>query len=219
VTNPQIYRNTMSFELYFVAMENKNSGFSQLKGFFVPLLGVMLVISGGLFLTRHLFEESLHESHDHSSHSGLHENGKAPDLKLFPLRGASLSSEKILRENKILLINFWASWCTPCLTEMPSLQKLWDRYGDKGLEMALVNIEENPEETIPRTNKRLKLRLPMYFDKNQALSKIFDVSALPHTVVLGRDGVVLFQERGERDWDQPDVHDQVENWLADPSTP
>jgi len=73
----------------------------------------------------------------------LHEGEKAPDVLLPNTKGDSLALSATLKNNKYVLIDFWASWCGPCRRAMPGLKKLYSKYHDKGLEIYSISLDEN----------------------------------------------------------------------------
>lgn len=119
---------------------------------------------------------------------------------------------------KLILINFWASWCESCLVEMPSLVKLRNAYVAQGLEVIPLNVDDNPAAVIPKMSEILKINFPIYVDIEQKLSQRFDVHGIPFTVVMRPTGEVLFLEAGERDWFSNEVQEQIKSWLNSPSS-
>lgn len=103
-------------------------------------------------------------------------------------------------KGKVVLINFWASWCEACMAEMPSIQKLYSSLQSEGLEVLAINVDENPENVIPKIVDDLELNFPIFMDTSGELSKFFDVVAIPFTIVAGRDQKIIWAESGERDW-------------------
>jgi len=135
-----------------------------------------------------------------------------PDFHLHaqgssPIRVSSL-------KKKVLVINFWASWCDSCLVEMPSLVRLREGIKDTSFEVIGVNVDENPETVIPRLKEKLKISFPLYGDTDQKLSALFDVHAIPLTVIVDRDRKILHVEAGERDWNSQDIREKIVQWLS-----
>lgn len=116
------------------------------------------------------------------------------------------------RQSKIRVMNFWASWCAPCMLEMPSLQRLHDAYRERGLEVLAVNVDEDAQ-AVDEAVKKLKLTLPLFSDADGTLGDLFQVEALPHTLILDSQGKILHQEIGDRDWMDDEMKKSVEAWL------
>jgi thiol-disulfide isomerase/thioredoxin len=115
---------------------------------------------------------------------------------------------------KVTMINFWASWCEACVQEMPSILKLRAAYHAKGFEIVAINLDEEPDKAIPRMIKKLKLDFPVYNDPEGKIAEIFDIHAIPLTVILDSNRKILMIENSELDWDSPEVRAKMEKWLS-----
>jgi len=135
-----------------------------------------------------------------------------PDFQLYAINKAPVPISSI--QSKVILVNFWASWCEACMSEMPSLVNLWGQYKDKGFQVVSVNVDENPELVMPRVAHYLHMRFPLFVDRGQKLSDLFDVHAIPLSVIMDSHRKILYIETGERDWTDPAVKQQLEKWLS-----
>src|SRR5437016_12117033 len=91
---------------------------------------------------------------------------------------------------KVVLINFWATWCAPCLAEMPELEKLQKEYQKRGLQIIGVSHPTDAAPAVIRTKRRLKVSYPLLLGDEKTLSQ-FEVSdVLPQTVIIDREGKV-----------------------------
>ncbi len=159
----------------------------------------------------------IHTAHEAShpeaprSASTLQVGADAPEFSLVAWPKGEKSSIAS-RTSKVRVINFWASWCGPCMLEMPSLQRLHDHYRDRGLEVLAVNVDEE-SSAIDAAAKKLHLTLPLFSDTEGALGDLFQVEALPHTIILDAKGKVLHREIGDRDWMDDEMKKSVEAWL------
>ncbi len=174
----------------------------------IPVAVISSVALGALSALKFGSSESL----DFQAHLDLDVGTALPDFPIERLGKPSVMISEM--DAKVILINFWASWCPACMVEMPSLAKLHASYKSQGLEIIGVNVDENPEIVIPRTVKRLALPFVMAVDSKGELSDLFDVHALPLTIILDRNRTILHIEAGERDWNANDVRTQMEQWLA-----
>ncbi len=99
-------------------------------------------------------------------------------------------------EGEVVLLNFWATWCPPCIAEMPSLQKLYDKYGDK-VQFYLVTDEDSGKvESFMQKNE---YTLPVYYTQDTP-PKLLHSRALPTTYILGKDGRIHVKETGSARW-------------------
>ncbi|MGZ3698075.1 MAG: TlpA disulfide reductase family protein, partial [Bdellovibrionota bacterium] len=115
---------------------------------------------------------------------------------------------------KVTLVNFWATWCEACMEEMPSILKLRGRFKDRGFEVVAVNVDENPEAVLPATLKQLGIDFPVYIDKEGQVAGLFDVHAIPLTVMINSSRKVLLVQDGERNWMDEDLLSKMEKWLS-----
>ena len=117
----------------------------------------------------------------------------APNFTLKSTTGANLRLSELRGE--VVMINFWATWCGPCRQEMPLLQKLYSRYRDVGFELLGVNID-GKNAKAKNMVKRLRVNYPILFDSDKSVSELYDVDAMPTTVMVDRDGRVRHIYRG-----------------------
>lgn len=108
-----------------------------------------------------------------------------------------------------VLLNFWASWCEPCRTEMPALQALAQRHGPNQLRVLAVNFKESAPK-VAQFVRATALTLPVVLDPAGELARRWGVTVFPTTVLIAADGRVHHSVRGEVDWIGP----MAEAWLA-----
>jgi len=179
---------------------------------FIPIVLIVLIIVAALSLIQTQLVDKPHGA------AHTEEGAKVPDIHFFqfPDKKINLSSYNA----KVVMVNFWATWCAACMIEIPSIIRLREKYHKKGFEVFLINLDENPGPAIQKTAKRFNISFPLYFDKEEKLSELFDVHGLPLTVVLGSDGSsenvwrILYKISGEKDWDSAEVHEKLEHWLS-----
>jgi thiol-disulfide isomerase/thioredoxin len=109
-------------------------------------------------------------------------------------------------KGKVVLLNFWATWCAPCVKEMPSLDKLQAEMGkDKFLVVPLSLDGPSRPKVAPFYKDRNLANLGMYFDKGRKVQQALDVSVLPTSILIDGEGRELGRMVGEADWDQPEA--------------
>jgi peroxiredoxin len=128
--------------------------------------------------------------------AALSPNAPAPDFTLKSLQGPNLRLAE--QRGRVVLVNFWATWCGPCKQEMPHLNRLYDKYRTSGFVLLGVNVDENPQ-LAAGTATRMGLRFPVLFDADKTVSRLYDLQSMPATVLIDRDGKVRFLHRGYRD--------------------
>jgi len=138
-------------------------------------------------------------------------SGDAASFSLTDLAGNS--HELSEWRGKLVLINFWATWCGPCRTEMPGIERLWQRYRDQGLVILAISVDEGMERRIATFVKRLNLSLPILLDPESKVADHYQVSGLPHSVLIDQEGHLIAQIIGERQWDSPEAYQLIEQLL------
>ncbi len=109
---------------------------------------------------------------------------------------------------QVVLINFWASWCGPCREEMPLLDQLSDRYGPLGFTMLGVNVEED-SSLADRFLDGTPVGFPILYDRENKVSKLYDVIAMPTTVIVDRQGQIRFVHHGYEAGNENEYQDQI----------
>ena len=142
----------------------------------------------------------------------LTEGALVPDFSLSRFGGGETRLSEF--KEKVLLLNFWATWCEACVKEMPGIVALRKAYHDKGFEVIPVSVDENPDAVLPEVLKQFGIDFSVYVDNGQKLSDLFDVHGIPLSVVMNKDRKILFVESGERDWDGEKTRSQLDRWLT-----
>ena len=120
-------------------------------------------------------------------------NAPAPDFTLKSSSGSNLRLSE--HRGDVVLINFWASWCGPCRQEMPLLSELHDKYKALGFTVLGVNVEEDSSQA-KKLLKEMPVSFPVLFDNDSAVSKRYDVVAMPSTVLVDRNGKMRYLHKG-----------------------
>jgi thiol-disulfide isomerase/thioredoxin len=115
-------------------------------------------------------------------------------------------------KGRVILLNFWATWCPPCREEMPSMERLYQRYRDRGFTVLALSIDRNLA-AVPPFVEEFRLTFPIGLDSKTAVAELYRVRALPTTIVIDRAGQVVAGAAGARDWDSPAAHAVVESLL------
>lgn len=105
---------------------------------------------------------------------------------------------------KLVLINFWATWCAPCVEEMPSLDRLQAKLGGEGLMVLPLSVDGPTRKKVePFYASRKLSALGIYFDDKRAAFASFDVGVLPTSILIGRDGREIGRVEGQAEWESP----------------
>ena len=115
---------------------------------------------------------------------------------------------------KVVLLNFWATWCEPCLEEMPAMERLSRAYRERGLAVLAVSVDREGASVVRTFLKRHALSFLVGLDPQQAVARLYRIWALPSTMILSRKGIPLFSVQGAREWDGPAGHALFEGLLS-----
>jgi len=124
---------------------------------------------------------------------------KAPSLILRSLDAKSYGLEEF--SGKVLLLNFWAIWCPPCIREMPSMQTAYEKFKGKGLEVLAISLDSNNFVKIKEFVQELKLTFPIAYDPKDDAKFKYEVRSIPTTFIIDRKGYLVAYSKGPREWD------------------
>ena len=136
----------------------------------------------------------------------------APDFTLHGADGHNLRLAEL--RGQVVLVNFWATWCGPCREEMPRLDALYQKYHASGFTLLGVNIDDDPRNALGVAQK-LKVSFPVLLDTDKSVSRLYDLSTMPSTVLIDRDGRVRFLHRGYRDGAESEYDRQIRGLLKE----
>jgi peroxiredoxin len=118
--------------------------------------------------------------------------------------------------DKVLVVNFWASWCTPCVRELPGLNRLRKELGDQPFEILGVNVAEPPNR-LTRFFKRQPIDFPVLYDRESEAFYAWNVKGLPTSFVIDREGRIRYRVRGAIEWDDAETTGIIESLLGKPA--
>ena len=122
----------------------------------------------------------------------------APSFELPNLAGGRLKLSDF--KGKVVMVNFWATWCPPCREEMPSMEKAYQEYKERGFAVLAVNVDKARGAPVEEFIRELKLTFPVLLDPEETTKKSFGIRGLPQTVLIDRRGRVARHVYGSLDW-------------------
>lgn len=132
------------------------------------------------------------------------ENKPAPDVSVVSLATGSPLKLSDLK-GKVVLLNFWATWCPPCREEIPSMMKLNTLMAGKPFQMVAVSIDEGGKPAIEAFFKESGFSLPTYLDATAASTKSYGITGVPESFIIDRQGIIVKKIVGGVAWDSPEV--------------
>jgi peroxiredoxin len=134
----------------------------------------------------------------------------ADDFTLPTPEGGSFRLSE--QRGKVVLVNFWATWCPPCLEEMPAMERLWRRHKDAGFVLLAISLDSDPKKVSPFVSAHT-FTFPVAVDPKMTVAERYGVRALPSSFVIDRDGTVMGIALGPRAWDGPAAHGLLQAML------
>lgn len=132
----------------------------------------------------------------------------AKDFTLNDMKGNKVSLMKVVSESKITILDFWASWCPPCMSEMPNLVNIYENYNDDGLQIVGVSLD-NDKKSWQNAVEAMGMKWVQVSDLKgweNAAAQLYQVDAIPHTLILDNEGHILAEDlRGQ----------QLEEFISD----
>jgi peroxiredoxin len=113
---------------------------------------------------------------------------------------------------KVVLLNFWATWCAPCREEMPSMQSLRESLEGRPFAVLAVNVGEG-ERAARDFGEKMALRFPILLDRDMTATRAWSARVLPASYVIGPDGKVAYSYLGAIDWSSPQVKSALERLM------
>jgi thiol-disulfide isomerase/thioredoxin len=119
---------------------------------------------------------------------------------------------------KVVLVNIWATWCAPCVKEMPALDRLQAELGDEGLEVVAVSVDLQGAKVVRPFYEKYGIKnLKIYVDFTNSFSQVVGVEAVPANLLINRGGKFVGQLIGNADWDSPEARALLRHYLAQPA--
>jgi peroxiredoxin len=151
----------------------------------------------------------------------------AAKSELKPIKGAIIAGDFIAQDmhgkpvrfstfgtKKVVLLNFWATWCPPCRKEMPAMEQLYQANKDRGLIVVAVSQDQAPLAAVRSFAEELKLSFPVWHDRDVLVGRQYSVPGVPTSYLIGRDGRIAYKVLGEYDWFSPEARAVVEQLLT-----
>jgi peroxiredoxin len=147
-------------------------------------------------------------------HGPVAAGAKAAPFKLTDLQGDSVSMGDL--RGKVVFLNIWATWCAPCREEMPSMEKLYERLqSDKGFVMLAISQDTSSRDEVAAYVKKHGYRFDVLLDPKNVVAEAYNVSGVPETFIIDREGRIVAHHSGAFDWSDPAIRDALEELLKD----
>ncbi len=147
-------------------------------------------------------------------HSGPKEGSQAPEFSLPNASGQTQSLSQF--SNQVILLNFWATWCSPCVSEMASLDHLYQKYKDKGFVVLAVSVDEEGWKAINEFLKKIPVTFPILLDSEFKVADFYGTYQVPESYLINRKGQIVDKILGAKEWDSPEMISKIEKIISNP---
>jgi peroxiredoxin len=171
------------------------------------LLIFLIVIGIGIIVLLQNKDSSFNLSGDPRLEKGV----PAPNFTLPDLDGKMISLTDY--KGKVVLLNIWATWCPPCVEEMPSMEKLHQELKDEGFEILAVSIDVSGAIAVLPFMKKHKLSFPALTDSKGDIKSLYQTTGVPESFIIDKEGVIVEKIIGPRDWATPGVIRYLRNLI------
>lgn len=129
-------------------------------------------------------------------------------FRMVDLEGKTVAFESL--KGKVVFMNIWATWCPPCIAEMPNIQKLYDKVGSDNIAFVMLSVDEGGVEKVKKFIKKKKYTFPVYMPASQFPQEFYS-NAIPTTFIISPEGKIVARQEGMADYNTKDV----QNFLQD----
>ncbi len=162
---------------------------------FQPLMLIVLIVVGvGIIVLLQTKDSSFNLSGKPRFEKGV----PAPNFTLPDLNGKMVSLTDY--KGNVVLLNIWATWCPPCVEEMPSMEKLHQELKDESFEILAVSIDVSGAEAVIPFMKKHKLGFSVLTDTTGAIKSLYQTTGVPESFIIDKDGIIVEKVIGPRDW-------------------
>ena len=182
------------------------------------LAAVVAMASVGYYMSQLQTRAALnHSKIEPADASEIAQRKPVPDFILTDVNGATKKLSDF--RGNVVILSFWASWCGPCLSELPTFAEIENHFRDKGLRVIPVNVDDGnagqlfAKDFFPRKG----IKFPTYYDTTKNLAEQFEVDILPSSFVIDRQGRLVFSSAGASDWSSADTQALIEQVLNEPA--
>jgi peroxiredoxin len=138
------------------------------------------------------------------------------DFTLRDLHGRTVQLSAL--HGKVVFVNIWATWCQPCIDEMPTIQRLYDRLHAQGLEVLAVSLDPLGEQVVAPFMRDYQLTFPALLDTTSSVERLYGTTGVPESFIVDKRGILVDKVVGPRDWSHPQIITMFERLLAAPDT-
>ena len=179
-------------------MDNKNKKKQKIELWAQILVFLVVTIVIVLFA---LLKDNSTPNFAHTS--GIKERLAAPDFTFPEIDGVEVSLSDF--KGKVVLVNIWATWCKPCVDEMPSMEKLYKKFNGQNFEILAVSIDEAGRDSVAPFMSKYKLTFPALIDSKGTIISLYGATGVPESFIIDKNGILVNKIVGATNWATPEA--------------
>ena len=141
----------------------------------------------------------------------------APDFSFPDLEGKTISLSDY--KGKLVLLNIWATWCRPCVDEMPSIEKLYNKFKQEDFKILAVSIDTQGKKAVDPFMKFHELTFTALLDPRGTIQRAYRATGIPESFIIDKNGIIIDKVIGGIDWSSPKIFQFFKEQFEKPSTP
>lgn len=139
----------------------------------------------------------------------------APNFTLQDLDGRMVNLSDY--RGKVVLLNIWATWCPPCVAEIPSLDKLYKMMEDEDFELLAVSVDEGGKRAVESFMKNKNMSFPILLDPRGSIQRLYRTTGVPESFIIRKDGTIDNKIQGAIDWASPKAIEHFQKLIKEPA--
>lgn len=141
--------------------------------------------------------------------------GTMPDYDVTDSRTGDLLSLREHYKGSVTLVNIWATWCIPCRTEMPSMQRVYEELKDQGFRIAAVSVDDDTDDVVNAFAESYQLTFDILHDRSGGIQKAYQTTGVPESFLIDKNGIIVRRVIGAHDWSSPVNRNLIERLLRE----
>lgn len=141
--------------------------------------------------------------------------GRMPDYELTDSRTGDSLSLRAHYRGSVTLVNIWATWCVPCRTEMPSMQRVYEDLKDEGFRIAAVSVDDDSDDVVNGFAESYGLTFDILHDRSGGIQKAYQTTGVPESFLVDKNGIIVRRVIGAHDWSSPVNRGLIERLLRE----
>ena len=167
------------------------------KKYYKAVIFVFLAVCGLLIFF------SLNKNNSYLNYSPIETGQPAPNFTLPDLDGKMVKLSNY--RGPVVMVNIWATWCPPCVDEMPSMERLYNELKGENFEILAVSIDALGAQAVAPFMKKYNLSFPALIDPDGTISALYKSTGVPESFIVNQEGILIKKIIGPRDWATPEI--------------